>query len=67
MLLWLSENEIRHMYFFKFSILQYEWKCIKHAGVAVVTMTEALLWTDGRYHLQASKQLDQNWTLMKQG
>ena len=37
------------------------------AGVAVVTLNEALLWTDGRYHLQASQQLDQNWTLMKQG
>ena len=37
------------------------------AGVAVVTLSEALLWTDGRYHLQASQQLDQNWTLMKQG
>ena len=37
------------------------------AGVAVVTLSEALLWTDGHYHLQASQQLDQNWTLMKQG
>ena len=25
------------------------------------------VWTDGRYHLQASQQLDTNWTLMKQG
>lgn len=32
-----------------------------------MTLSEALLWTDGRYHLQASQQLDQNWTLMKQG
>ena len=37
------------------------------AGVAVVTVDKALLWTDGRYHLQASQQLDTNWTLMKQG
>ena len=36
-------------------------------GVAVVTLDDALLWTDGRYHLQASQQLDENWTLMKQG
>lgn len=36
------------------------------AGTAVVTMDEALLWTDGRYHLQASRQLDGAWTLMKQ-
>lgn len=35
------------------------------AGTAVVTANEALLWTDGRYYLQASKQMDSNWTLMK--
>jgi Xaa-Pro aminopeptidase len=37
------------------------------AGTAVVTQSEALLWTDGRYYLQASQQLDNNWTLMKDG
>ncbi|KAJ3343645.1 hypothetical protein HDU93_007526 [Gonapodya sp. JEL0774] len=37
------------------------------AGTAVVTSTLALLWTDGRYFLQASQQLDSNWTLMKSG
>ena len=37
------------------------------AGTAVVTLQQALLWTDGRYHLQASQQLDENWTLMKDG
>ena len=26
---------------------------------------KALMWTDGRYHLQASKEMDGNWTLMK--
>ncbi|OZJ03546.1 hypothetical protein BZG36_04169 [Bifiguratus adelaidae] len=36
------------------------------AGSAVVSMTEAALFTDGRYFLQASQQLDQNWLLMKQ-
>lgn len=35
------------------------------AGTAVVTLTKALLWTDGRYYQQAAKQLDENWTLMK--
>lgn len=30
-------------------------------------MTDAALWTDGRYFLQAEKQLDKNWTLMKAG
>ncbi|KAG5651634.1 hypothetical protein H0H81_007977 [Sphagnurus paluster] len=34
---------------------------------AVVTLKEAFLFTDGRYFLQAEKQLDKNWTLMKQG
>lgn len=38
------------------------------AGIAVVTNDRALLWTDGRYHLQASQQIDPTmWTLMKQG
>ena len=23
------------------------------------------MWTDGRYHLQASQEMDGNWTLMK--
>lgn len=35
------------------------------AGTAVVTQKEALLWTDGRYFQQAEKQLDKNWTLMR--
>ncbi|KAJ2913801.1 hypothetical protein MD484_g6610, partial [Candolleomyces efflorescens] len=37
------------------------------AGCAVVTADKAFLFTDGRYFLQAEKQLDDNWTLMKQG
>ncbi|RKP09433.1 Creatinase/aminopeptidase [Thamnocephalis sphaerospora] len=37
------------------------------AGCAVVTTDQAALFTDGRYFLQASQQLDSNWTLMKQG
>ncbi|KAF8886119.1 peptidase M24, structural domain-containing protein [Infundibulicybe gibba] len=38
------------------------------AGCAVVTLKEAFMFTDGRYFLQAGKQLDhRNWTLMKQG
>ncbi|OJT08305.1 hypothetical protein TRAPUB_844 [Trametes pubescens] len=37
------------------------------AGCAIVTPEDAYLFTDGRYFLQASKQLDKNWTLMKQG
>lgn len=38
------------------------------AGTAVITLDKAALWTDGRYHLQATKQLDlDHWTLMKDG
>ncbi|XP_063700058.1 xaa-Pro aminopeptidase ApepP [Culicoides brevitarsis] len=37
------------------------------SGSCVVTEDEALLWTDGRYYLQASKQLNENWKLMKDG
>ena len=36
------------------------------AGVAVVTLEKALLWTDSRYFLQAEEQLATSWTLMKQ-
>uniref|UniRef100_H2ZLT7 Xaa-Pro aminopeptidase 1 n=1 Tax=Ciona savignyi TaxID=51511 RepID=H2ZLT7_CIOSA len=37
------------------------------AGTAVVTQNQAALWTDGRYFLQAEKELDSNWNLMKMG
>lgn len=37
------------------------------AGEAVVTIDKAVLWTDGRYHIQADHQLDCNWMLMKYG
>lgn len=37
------------------------------AGTAVVTLDKAALATDGRYFNQASKQLDSNWQLLKQG
>lgn len=37
------------------------------AGTAVVTNDEALLWTDGRYFLQAANELSKDWTLMKAG
>lgn len=38
------------------------------AGTAVVFQKEACLWTDSRYHNEASLQIDaEHWTLMKQG
>lgn len=38
------------------------------AGSAIVTANKALLFTDGRYFLQAGQQLEPSvWTLMKQG
>jgi Xaa-Pro aminopeptidase len=38
------------------------------AGTAVVTRTNAALWTDGRYWTQAEDELDcKNWYLMRQG
>eukprot|EP01080_Neovahlkampfia_damariscottae_P004278 gene4278-7614_t len=37
------------------------------AGTALITKDEALLWTDGRYFLQAENELDKEWKLMKQG
>ena len=35
------------------------------AGTVLVTREEALLWTDGRYFLQAEKELSDEWTLMR--
>lgn len=37
------------------------------AGTAVITHEKALLFTDGRYHNQASLELSNEWTLMKVG
>ncbi|KAG0479053.1 hypothetical protein HPP92_013772 [Vanilla planifolia] len=37
------------------------------AGTAVVTKDKAALWTDGRYFLQAEKQLGHDWILMRSG
>ncbi|KAK4879209.1 hypothetical protein RN001_007355 [Aquatica leii] len=36
-------------------------------GDVVITDTHACLWTDARYFLQASHEMDSNWTLMKEG
>ena len=35
--------------------------------IAIVTAKHALLWTDCRYFLQSVAQMDENWTLMKDG
>ncbi|RKO87406.1 Creatinase/Prolidase N-terminal domain-containing protein, partial [Blyttiomyces helicus] len=37
------------------------------AGLAVVTTDKAALWTDGRYFLQASRQLGEGWVLQRSG
>ncbi|XP_061342292.1 aminopeptidase P1 [Gastrolobium bilobum] len=37
------------------------------AGLALITKDEALLWTDGRYFLQAEQQLSDQWRLMRIG
>ncbi|XP_021109124.1 xaa-Pro aminopeptidase 1 isoform X5 [Heterocephalus glaber] len=37
------------------------------AGTAIITEEHAAMWTDGRYFLQAAKQMDSNWTLMRMG
>jgi Xaa-Pro aminopeptidase len=36
------------------------------SGTAVITHSSAALWTDGRYYLQAEKELSSEWILMKQ-
>lgn len=37
------------------------------AGTCLILQDRALLWTDGRYFLQASNELTEEWTLMKSG
>lgn len=37
------------------------------AGQAIITMHEAYLFTDSRYWLQAAEEVDDNWTLMRDG
>ncbi|KAI9294101.1 Creatinase/aminopeptidase [Neoconidiobolus thromboides FSU 785] len=37
------------------------------AGIAIIGLEKAYLFTDGRYYLQANEQLDSNWELKKQG
>ncbi|CAO1624976.1 unnamed protein product [Parajaminaea phylloscopi] len=37
------------------------------AGTVIVGREKAYLWADGRYHVQAEQQLDDNWTLLKLG
>lgn len=37
------------------------------AGLALITRNEALLWTDGRYFLQAAQELSERWKLMRIG
>lgn len=37
------------------------------AGLALITMKDARLWTDGRYFLQAAQQLSDDWKLMRLG
>ncbi|EMS47246.1 Uncharacterized peptidase C22G7.01c [Triticum urartu] len=38
-----------------------------NTGLALITTKEALLWTDGRYFLQATNQLSDRWRLMRMG
>ncbi|KAM9180143.1 xaa-Pro aminopeptidase 2 [Dugong dugon] len=39
---------------------------IGSAGIAVVTLSKAALWTDSRYWTQAERQMDCNWELHKE-
>lgn len=36
-------------------------------GTAIITQEHACMWTDGRYFIQASEEMDSNWSLMKDG
>lgn len=51
-----------------FKVRQYVSGFTGSAGTLVITPDKALLWTDGRYHIQAQKELDsESFILMKQG
>ncbi|KAL5284448.1 XPNPEP1.2 family protein [Megaselia abdita] len=48
--------------------IQYISKFTGSSGSAVITETQAVLWTDSRYHLQAELEIDSKcWMLMKTG
>ena len=40
---------------------------IQGTSLTAPLLPQALMWTDGRYHLQAVQEMDRNWTLMKDG
>lgn len=46
---------------FLLSVCCFDWD----SGLALITMNEALLWTDGRYFLQATQELTGEWKLMR--
>ena len=51
-----------------FKVRQFISEFTGSAGTLVVTPDKALLWADGRYHIQAQKEIDDtSFTLMKQG
>lgn len=56
-----------HDLFTKLNLIEHISGFSGSAGTAVVTLDKAALATDGRYFNQASKQLDSNWHLLKQG
>ena len=55
---YVSDNDMRRQFISGFT---------GSAGTALVMPSKALLWTDGRYFLQASKELSEEWMLMKSG
>ena len=40
---------------------------VQGTSLTAPLLPQALMWTDGRYHLQAVQEMDRNWTLMKDG
>ncbi len=34
-------------------------------AICLITHSEALLWTDGRYYIQAEKELNKSWEMIK--
>ena len=51
----------------QFKRLQFISNFTGSSGTAVITNDHAILWTDSRYFIQARKELDSSWHLMKDG
>jgi hypothetical protein len=61
---------VRYMQCYSFILSLLNFTCSGFTGessMAIVSQDQACLFVDGRYHVSASKEIDENWTLYKVG